>query len=41
VCAAAYVPEANVLSPLNAVGDKSHTPTWKFIEIEIERMIVK
>ncbi len=40
-CAAAYFPEANVLVPLNSVADKSHTPTSKFIEIEIERMIVK
>ncbi len=39
-CAAAYFPEANVLVPLNSVADKSHTPTSKFIEIEIERMIV-
>ena len=36
-CAAAYFPEANVLVPLNSVADKSHTPTSKFIEIEIER----
>jgi anaerobic selenocysteine-containing dehydrogenase len=34
-CAAAYFPEANVLVPLNSVADKSHTPTSKFIEIEI------
>ena len=40
-CAAAYFPEANVLVPLNSVADKSHTPTSKFIEIEIERVIVK
>jgi molybdopterin-dependent oxidoreductase alpha subunit len=40
-CAAAYFPEANVLVPLNSVADKSHTPTSKFIEIEIERAIGK
>ena len=39
-CAAAYFPEANVLVPLNSVADKSNTPTSKFIEIEIERMII-
>jgi len=39
-CAAAYFPEANVLVPLNSVADKSHTPTSKFIQIEIERVIV-
>ena len=38
-CAAAYFPEANVLVPLNSVADKSHTPTSKFIEIEIERTV--
>jgi hypothetical protein len=34
-----FFPETNVLVPLNSVADKSHTPTSKFIEIEIERVI--
>ena len=36
-CAASYFPETNVLVPLDAVADKSHTPMSKFIVVTIEK----
>jgi len=35
--AAAYYPEINPLVPLDSYGDRSHTPTSKFIAIRLER----
>ena len=37
-CAATYFPETNVLVPLDAVADKSHTPVSKFIVVTIEKL---
>ena len=37
-CAAAYFPETNVLVPLDAVADKSHTPISKFIVVTLEKV---
>lgn len=37
-CAAAYFPETNVLVPLDAVADKSHTPISKFIVVRLEKV---
>ena len=34
-CAAAYFPEANALVPLESQAERSHTPTYKSIEISI------
>ncbi len=36
-CAATYFPEANVLVPLAAVADKSHTPASKSVVISVRR----
>ena len=35
--AAAYYPEVNPLVPLESVGDGSHTPTSKFVAIQLQR----
>lgn len=37
-CAAAYFPETNVLVPIDAVADKSHTPVSKFIVVTLEKV---
>ncbi len=37
-CAAAYFPETNVLIPIDSIALKSHTPTSKFIVIELEKI---
>lgn len=37
-CTAAYFPETNVLVPLDAIADRSHTPTSKFIIVRIEKV---
>jgi molybdopterin-dependent oxidoreductase alpha subunit len=37
-CAAAYFPETNVLVPINSVADKSHTPTSKYIVVELQKV---
>jgi anaerobic selenocysteine-containing dehydrogenase len=37
-CAAAYFPETNVLVPLDAVADRSHTPVSKFIIVTLEKV---
>jgi anaerobic selenocysteine-containing dehydrogenase len=34
-CAAAYFPEANGLVPLESQAERSHTPSYKSIEISI------
>ena len=34
--AAAYYPEVNPLVPLESVGDGSHTPTSKFVAIQLK-----
>jgi anaerobic selenocysteine-containing dehydrogenase len=39
-CTAAYFPETNVLVPLDAIADKSHTPTSKFIIVRIEKATI-
>ncbi len=36
-CVAAYFPETNPLVPLQSTADKSHTPTSKFIVVEITK----
>jgi anaerobic selenocysteine-containing dehydrogenase len=36
-CAATYFPEANVLVPLDATAEKSHTPASKSVVITVER----
>jgi len=36
-CAAAYFPEANALVPLESVAEGSHTPTYKSIDVSIEK----
>ena len=36
-CAAAYFPEANGLVPLESQAERSHTPTYKSIEISVIR----
>lgn len=37
-CAGSYFPETNVLVPLDATADKSHTPTSKFIIVRLEKI---
>ena len=37
-CAGSYFPETNVLVPLNATADKSHTPISKFIIVRLEKV---
>ena len=37
-CTAAYFPETNVLVPLDAIADRSHTPTSKFIIVMLEKI---
>ncbi|MEX2234928.1 MAG: FdhF/YdeP family oxidoreductase [Cyclobacteriaceae bacterium] len=37
-CVATYFPETNVLVPLDAMADKSHTPTSKFIIVRLEKV---
>jgi len=34
-CAAAYFPEANALVPLESRAERSHTPSYKSIEISV------
>jgi molybdopterin-dependent oxidoreductase alpha subunit len=36
-CVAAYFPETNVLVPIDSIADKSHTPTSKYIVVELEK----
>ena len=36
-CAAAYFPEANALVPLDDAAARSRTPTYKSIEISLEK----
>jgi anaerobic selenocysteine-containing dehydrogenase len=36
-CVATYFPEANVLVPLGSSAEKSNTPTYKSIEVSLER----
>jgi anaerobic selenocysteine-containing dehydrogenase len=36
-CAAAYFPETNVLVPIDSIADKSHTPTSKYIVVELQK----
>lgn len=38
-CTATYFPEANVLVPIESVADRSNTPTYKSIEVTLERSI--
>jgi molybdopterin-dependent oxidoreductase alpha subunit len=37
-CAAAYFPETNILVPLDATADRSHTPSSKFIIVRLEKV---
>ena len=36
-CAAMYFPEANVLVPIDSVAEKSNTPTFKTVNILVEK----
>jgi hypothetical protein len=37
-CAATYFPEANPLVPLDSYAEGSRTPTYKSLEVSLERM---
>jgi hypothetical protein len=36
-CAAMYFPEANALVPIDSVAEKSNTPTFKTVNILVEK----